>query len=45
MAKLGGHLSQNGEPGWLTLGRGYEKLATGEAFYLDMLKLETCDQS
>jgi len=33
MARLGGHLSQNGEPGWQTLGRGYEKLATGEAFY------------
>lgn len=26
VAQLGGHLSQNGEPGWLTLGRGFEKL-------------------
>ncbi len=33
MARLGGHLKQNGEPGWQTLGRGFEKLATGEAFY------------
>ncbi|NRA33820.1 MAG: IS4 family transposase [Polyangiaceae bacterium] len=45
MAKLGGHLSQNGEPGWLTLGRGYEKLATGEAFYQEMIRLNICDQS
>jgi len=31
-ARLGGHLKQNGEPGWQTLGRGYEKLVAGEAF-------------
>lgn len=34
IAKLGGHLKQNGNPGWQTLGRGYEKLVTGEAFLL-----------
>lgn len=28
VAALGGHLKHNGEPGWLTLGRGYEKLRT-----------------
>lgn len=28
VALLGGHLSQNGDPGWITLGRGFEKLAT-----------------
>lgn len=28
VAALGGHLKNNGEPGWLTLGRGYEKLRT-----------------
>jgi hypothetical protein len=46
MARLGGHLQQNGEPGWQTLGRGYEKLATGEAF-CNVLKEQhgTCDQS
>ena len=27
IARLGGHLKNNGEPGWLTLGRGFEKLA------------------
>jgi hypothetical protein len=26
IAALGGHLTHNGEPGWLTLARGYEKL-------------------
>jgi hypothetical protein len=28
VAALGGHLKHNGEPGWLTLARGYEKLRT-----------------
>lgn len=36
-AKLGGHLKQNGEPGWQTLGKGYETLLAGEAF-LEILK-------
>ncbi len=31
VALLGGHLSQNGDPGWITLGRGFEKLANFEA--------------
>ena len=26
LARLGGHLKNNGAPGWITLGRGYEKL-------------------
>jgi hypothetical protein len=26
LARLGGHLRNNGKPGWQTLGRGYEKL-------------------
>ena len=30
LAGLGGHLKHNGEPGWLTLGRGYEKLLMAE---------------
>ncbi|MCR4318045.1 MAG: hypothetical protein NUW37_17000 [Planctomycetes bacterium] len=25
IAGLGGHLKRNGDPGWLTLGRGVEK--------------------
>jgi hypothetical protein len=31
VARLGGHLKQNGDPGWLTLGRGFEKLLLLEA--------------
>jgi hypothetical protein len=30
IAALGGHLPQNGEPGWQTLGRGFERLAEME---------------
>jgi len=28
IAALGGHIKYNGDPGWLTLARGFEKLAT-----------------
>jgi hypothetical protein len=31
IARLGGHLERNGEPGWQTLGRGYEDLLMLEA--------------
>ena len=31
VAKLGGHLKSNGEPGWLVLGRGYQMLLSYEA--------------
>ncbi|MCZ6493185.1 MAG: IS4 family transposase, partial [Planctomycetota bacterium] len=31
VARLGGHLRQNGEPGWLVLGRGMQKLLRMEA--------------
>jgi Transposase DNA-binding/Transposase DDE domain len=30
IARLGGHITNNGEPGWIVLGRGYEKLLTYE---------------
>lgn len=30
IAGLGGHLKNNGEPGWITLGRGFEKLLAYE---------------
>ena len=30
VAKLGGHIRNNGEPGWLVLGRGYDELLTLE---------------
>lgn len=42
IAKLGGHLQRNGPPGWLTLGRGFDKLLTLE---LGWLARENCDQS
>lgn len=39
VAALGGHLKRNGDPGWQTLGRGYERL-------LDAAEvLRRCDQS
>lgn len=31
VARLGGHLKQNGDPGWLSLGRGFERLLFLEA--------------
>lgn len=34
VAGLGGHISNNGDPGWIVLGRGYEKLLTIELGYL-----------
>lgn len=34
VARLGGHLKRNGEPGWQTLGRGYLELLALERGYL-----------
>jgi hypothetical protein len=31
LARLGGHIRNNGDPGWLTLGRGFEELLVLEA--------------
>jgi hypothetical protein len=42
IARLGGHLKRNGEPGWQTLGRGYEDLLMLEAGFRLALR---CDQS
>jgi hypothetical protein len=33
IADLGGHIVQNGEPGWLVLGRGYEEFARAEVVW------------
>jgi len=30
IARLGGHITNNGDPGWIVLGRGYEKLLAYE---------------
>jgi hypothetical protein len=43
IAQLGGHIPNNGEPGWIVLGRGYERLLTLEEGAL--LALGRCDQS
>jgi hypothetical protein len=34
IAALGGHIKNNGDPGWLVLGRGYEKLLVLERGWL-----------
>jgi hypothetical protein len=39
IARLGGHLKHNGPPGWLTLGRGAEKLDTASRAWKAALKL------
>lgn len=46
LARLGGHIRNNGAPGWMTLGRGYEKLLLLRAgWQLAMEHFEKCDQS
>jgi len=46
VARLGGHLRQNGEPGWLVLGRGMQKLLWLEAGWIAATQQGTgCDQS
>jgi hypothetical protein len=41
IAGLGGHFKRNGEPGWLTLARGFRELLVMEAGWLT----PRCDQS
>jgi hypothetical protein len=41
IAKLGGHLKSNGDPGWQTLARGHEKLRTLVAGWRLRLAVET----
>lgn len=42
VAGLGGHIKNNGDPGWIVLGRGYLDLLAFEAGWVAR---ETCDQS
>ena len=42
IAQLGGHIRNNGQPGWIVLGRGFEKLLLLEQ---GALLVTTCDQS
>jgi hypothetical protein len=39
IAKLGGHIKKNGEPGWIVLGRGFQKLLDLEEGALVALNL------
>ena len=43
VAALGGHITNNGAPGWLVLGRGYDDLLILEAGFL--LASQKSDQS
>lgn len=45
IAALGGHLKRNGDPGWITLARGYEKLRSAQAVWLLAAPLGRSDQS
>lgn len=38
VAGLGGHLKRNGEPGWITLGRGFDKLLEYELGWLAAMR-------
>jgi hypothetical protein len=44
VARLGGHIKNNGEPGWLVIGRGFEKLLALEQGWVAALSLRS-DQS
>lgn len=43
VARLGGHIKNNGAPGWRVLGRGYDKLLALERGY-KIAKNATCDR-
>jgi len=43
VARLGGHIKNNGAPGWRVRGRGYHELLTLEVGY-KIAKRETCDR-
>jgi hypothetical protein len=45
IASLGGHLRQNGSPGWLVLGRGLQKLVLMESGWIAAEQARKCDQS
>jgi hypothetical protein len=44
VAALGGHLKHNGEPGWQSLGAGYEKLMTLAQGWEAAITSQRCDQ-
>jgi hypothetical protein len=44
IARLGGHIRNNGRPGWQTLAWGYEKLLTLRLGW-EIARASKCDQS
>ncbi len=42
IAAMGGHITNNGPPGWIVLGRGYDKLMTLEMAWV--AAKQGCDQ-
>ena len=44
IARLGGHLKRNGPPGWLIIGRGYEKLLSYEVGWVAALNASSQPQ-
>ncbi len=45
IAALGGHIKYNGEPGWITLGRGYAELLTLTRGWTAARLQQGCDQT
>lgn len=45
IAALGGHVANNGEPGWSTTWRGFERLLDFELGWIAARKSKICDQS
>lgn len=45
VAALGGHIKNNGNPGWLVLWRGFKKLLDYEQGWLAAITKKRCDQS
>jgi hypothetical protein len=45
VARLGGHLRRNGDPGWQILGRGYKRLLLLDQGARLAMNCERCDQS
>jgi hypothetical protein len=44
VARLGGHIKNNGEPGWAVLGRGFHKLLAREEGWIAAMNARS-DQS
>jgi hypothetical protein len=45
IAALGGHIRNNGDPGWIVLGRGFDDLLMIELGFILATGAESCDQS